>query len=505
MIYRVVLFLAALLAGFTASGAEVTLTQAGTLSSLIGTDAATVKELRVTGPIDVRDLEFIASSMPALVSLDLSGADIRNLEGHPAAMTGQTSFRSHVLPPMSLCGLGVETLKLPVSLREIGQGALSATGVKRLEVPSGVTSIGAGAFAACGNLEEITVPSTVTSLGAGAFKGCAKLKRATLRIDAVPAHCFADCAALESVDLGAVTSIGEQAFADCTRLGEVIMDATVLNRIGAEAFRATALRGLDLQASPGISQIGAWAFADNYDLERLLLPMNVLAIGRGYCFGNSELSEFSAPEMPNVVPVGAYKDCSKINYYRMLGQAAERVERHALSGMTSLKRLHLPSTLTELEDYSLAGLTSLERMNAPALMSVPTLGRNVWGDIDRSKDTLGVHLNMIDVFKNAPVWQDFIIVEAAKENTPVIGIDNVMADADGKAKLVCRLNGEELRVSATDGRELGYVRVYDLQGRLLSVVDAGIATEATVDMSGWPNVKLLLVTAGGLSDLGARR
>lgn len=493
---KIFLFLSVLAVAFAARSASITLSSPGTLASALTEDPATVTQLAVTGPIDARDLQFISFNMPALESLDLSEATVKALQNAKVGGLSQKSYRDHVLPPMSLCGVPAKSIKLPATLREIGQAALSATGITELTIPAGVTTIAAGAFASCEALTAVTIPASVTTIGMGAFKDCNALKSATVATANIPDNCFADCPKLETVILGEVKSIGKQAFADCIELKTITLDATNLSKIGAEAFRNTSLSSLDLQQSQGMSEIGAWAFADNPLLTTLHLPQVVLTIGRGYCFNDQDLATFTAAETPTVIPVAAYKGCRSVNYLRMLGQRAQTVEPYAFAGLESLEKIYLPSSLMEIGTESMTGMNSLKQIQAPALMTVPELGDNVWGDLDRSTVLLGVEKTMADAFGSTPVWQDFKIVDAEHIDDPTIGITPAEVIPQ-RGTLVCSLSGSLLRVSTTDLVPLETIMVHDLQGRLLLSLDAGAATEAVIDTDRWASNRIFITTAAG--------
>ena len=86
-------------------------TSPGLLHEKVG-NAANVQELTVTGSVDVRDFEFIASEMPSLETLDLSDAAIAAYEGAPT-FTGRTSHHADVLPECALMCHALKTLCCP--------------------------------------------------------------------------------------------------------------------------------------------------------------------------------------------------------------------------------------------------------------------------------------------------------------------------------------------------------------------------------------------------------
>jgi len=167
---------------------------------------------------------------------------------------------SILFAPLSLKGEFV----IPNSVTEIGYGAFSGcSDLTSITIPNSVTSIGDGAFSGCSDLTSVTIPNSVTSIGDGAFDGCSDLTSleynatnctscgsnylpafpptiTTLKIGdnvaIIPAHFLAGVSSIYNLILpNSVTTIGEEAFFNCTHLKSVIIGAAV-NNIGRQAF-----------------------------------------------------------------------------------------------------------------------------------------------------------------------------------------------------------------------------------------------------------------------------
>ena len=76
---------------------------------------------------------------------------------------------------------GIAEVRLPKSLREIGEKAFSAcANLRMLSIPKGVTKIGRRAFEFCVDLTEVKLPKGLKEIGDEAFRCCVSLKRVTL-------------------------------------------------------------------------------------------------------------------------------------------------------------------------------------------------------------------------------------------------------------------------------------------------------------------------------------
>ena len=78
-----------------------------------------------------------------------------------------------------------------------------------------------------------------------------------------------------------VTSIGDRAFSECTRLTSVIIPEGVTN-IGEYAFsKCAGLKSITIPES--VTSIDAWAFSECTGLTSITIPESVTSIGTHHC------------------------------------------------------------------------------------------------------------------------------------------------------------------------------------------------------------------------------
>lgn len=466
-------------AASSTSGAHISknIEEPGTLARAVGADTDAT-ELIVTGIIDVRDLDFIATSMTNLENLNLSGASIAAWQGK-RQLSARSTFDADELPPLSLAGCKAKIIVLPSTLKTIGDGALAGAAMESIEIPASVTTVGAGAFAGAVNLRQLTFPATVTSPGAAIFRGCPSLAVVYYNAPVVPDYAFAECPALRDVYLSRTTSmIGNSAFRGDSSLSLLSLssEASSLTSIGDHAFHGTSITQLDLGNHSKLTSIGAWAFADCRTLERLYLPSQINSLGDAAFFNSSKLNEFSAIQ-PVRVGDAAFKGVSSLTLHNIGGNTAEEFGRYAFYGMASLETMHLPDNLRHIGDHAFDGCTSLTSMNAPAIAAVPTLGEDVWGDLTKSEIFLGVPDDMIPQFSSTPVWEEFRI-GLAGDNGPTTD----MAFPSDNPEVSTRFNGSVLIVDATD--DMRQLTLYDVMGRMLHQCRPA-DTRASIETSAW--------------------
>lgn len=483
--------LSATAASATGAHIEKNITVPGTLSQAVGADTRAT-ELVVTGHIDVRDLDFIATAMTALENLNLSGASIAAWDGR-RQLTPQSSFAANELPPLSLAGCKAKIIFLPATLTAIGEGALAGAAMESIEIPASVTVIGAGAFAGAPALKQLTFPATVTNPGHALFRGCPSLAVVYYNAALVPDYAFAECGALRDVYLSrATTSIGRSAFRGDSSLSLLSLsrEASRLTQIGEHAFHGTAITQLDLSNHQSLTSVGAWAFADCRALERLYLPPHVTDVGEAAFFNASRLEDFSDLHAATIGDA-TFKGVSRLTFHNIAGNNAEEFGRYAFYGMTALETIHLPEVLTYIGDHAFDGCTSLKEMNAPAIGSVPSLGSDVWKGLDKSTITLGVPRSMIAAFSATPVWREFRI-GLAGEDTPEADI----APMGDRPEISARFNGSVLIVDTND--EMRWIALYDVMGRMLHQSRPD-DTRASIETSAWTGPVFIVktITADG--------
>jgi hypothetical protein len=123
-----------------------------------------------------------------------------------------------------------------------------------------VTSIGYGAFGGCSAV-TIIIPNSITSIGTDAFYNCTKLTSVIIGsgLTTIGPSAFPRCSALTSVIIpDSVTSIGYGAFADCSALTTMTIPNSVTS-IGTDAFYGcTKLTTMTIPKS--VTSIGSYAF-----------------------------------------------------------------------------------------------------------------------------------------------------------------------------------------------------------------------------------------------------
>ena len=244
-----------------ADGKVVDVETAGTLSTLLTADeAATLTALTVTGSINKADLDTL-SGMPALATLDLSGANI------VASSDGETSYAENTIPDRTfMSNKSLKNVVLPNSLVTIGDEAFYMTELETVDLSN------------CAELKEILAyafGSIQETLITVSFKGCSKL-------ESIGEYAFTNDKVIASIDFTGCTSlttIGNRAFLNLnTALATIdLSDCTAMEKIGDNSFRGCKA-ATSIILPEGAKVIGENAFYQCNSVETITIPASVDSI-----------------------------------------------------------------------------------------------------------------------------------------------------------------------------------------------------------------------------------
>lgn len=202
------------------------------------------------------------------------------------------------------------------------------------------TKINNGLFANCKSLASITLPETITSIGKSAFSGCSGLTEITIpkNVESIGDYAFEGTPITKIFIPKSVQSFGIYTFFDCKYLKEA-------------------------EFEQGVDNIGVGIFAHCYSLEKVTLPfaagsskeltpskefdtisITSLRTILGSQYGNSEyLTDYIPKTLKTIVIT-----------------EGDRIPADAFNGLSTVKEIVLPDTITKIEANAFNGCSGLE-------------------------------------------------------------------------------------------------------------------------------------------------
>lgn len=364
--------------------------EAGTLKECItaaGKDYTKVKNLKVTGQINVADFDFMREQMNTLQSLNLKEVEIKaakdvtytggillhsgdddeipreafankstlircilpeNITRIGTSAFAGTNLSGSLIVPNNVIAIADRvfsgcpfggTLTLPRSLEIIERYAFARTGfIGTLDIPESVEYIGEYAFIGCsGFTGNLRLPDNLQELGYGAFFDCYGFTGSLTiprGIHKIEESCFNSCSGLNgtlSLPKG-LTEIGESAFFKCSFRGALNLPENLLI-IGREAFSYNQFSD-ELKLPQFLSVLGEGAFAYNQRLTGIVeLPDEIVSIAPSVFTGCSNLQGVVIPKNVEAIREGAFQDCFQLNSITCKAQNPPQLSATAFAGV----------------------------------------------------------------------------------------------------------------------------------------------------------------------------
>lgn len=238
---------------------------------------------------------------------------------------------------------------------------------------------------------------------------------------------------LEELILPEVNSIGDCAFAGCTRLKNITMPK--VKSLGYGAFEN--LGASQITLPEGITSIGDYAFRYS-DLESITLPSSITEIS-DYCFNYCEqLKSASIPasvtkigyeafsgtgltsiSLPGVTAIGSYafRDCKQLADVKF-AEGLESMESKPFYGCRALTEIDLPSTFMSMTEDAFGDCTKVKKVICRAV-TPPTheYGQSILDGCDMTNVKLYVPAMSIDRYRAMSGWKTFYTILPLEEKT----------------------------------------------------------------------------------------
>ena len=195
----------------------------------------------------------------------------------------------------------------------------------------------------------IVIDGCVTSIGNNAFYNCTELTSITIP--------------------NSVTSIGNDAFYNCTGLTSITIPNSVTS-IGNNAFyNCTGLTSITIPNS--VTSIGDGAFSSCSGLTNVSIPNSVTSIGNNAFYNCKGLTSVTIPNSVTSIGNSAFSGCTGLTSVT-IGNSVTSIGERAFHSCTGLTSITLPNSVISIEEYTFYGCTSLNSITIPN--SVTSIG-----------------------------------------------------------------------------------------------------------------------------------
>ena len=361
---------------------DIATTAGGQLTEKVPAEVAgNVLRLKITGPINGTDINYLHELMPYLEELDIKDAQIvaggedyyrySVSNGVPSKTSYHWQTEDNVVGQYMFYYMpALKRLLLPAGVTEIEQYGVASNGTSTsytklayVEMPAALTTIGNYAFSNDYYLTKADIPAGVTSIGEYAFNQSG-ITEAVIPagVTAIANNTFYYCQKLKTVTLpDGITSIGDNAFSGCTTLGSINIPQNV-QTIGSYAFYGCNKLASPLEFPATLKTISSYAFQNCYILPSVTFSEGLETIGYSAFNSCRKLKPGTLPESLTSLGSYAFNDCDSLKTFTFPANIKE-VPTSVLSSCDALQSVTLATGTTRINESAFYDCPKLTEMN----------------------------------------------------------------------------------------------------------------------------------------------
>ena len=294
------------------------------------------------------------------------------------------------------------------NIQNIGESAFYGTGIRSVEINGQIAAIPDSVFANCNELTSITFGnnSNISTIGTSSFKNCVSLESikfgGNAAITKIGTSAFENCTALQTVKFGdkaVITKIGASTFANCTALESIVFgENTAITEVEECGFMNCPKLSFGEDFIPCLEKIGAEAFR------------------------NTAITEVKLNDAVDVVYDSTFDNCRKLTYAD-LGERVRSIGKDAFKNC-DLRTVRLGSALRSVGDGAFNKNYYLENVYCNSTV-VPSAFDNSF--LEGYDATLHVPQGARQRYMIAPGWRYFANIV---QDESLSGVDEVSVDGE---------------------------------------------------------------------------
>ena len=256
---------------------------------------------------------------------------------------------------------------------------------------SSVTTIGTSAFNGSTGFKTVNAPK-LESLSDNAFQGCTSLQTISApKLETVSKETFKGCSALQTINMPSVIVYGESSFAYCTALTSLTIPKTATELSLNSFYGCTSLSNVIFEENSQLTTIGKQAFYECSSLSiDLVIPSTVTSIGHK-SFSKTGITSVYVPSTVTTIGTYPFAECKSLETAEVYTQTivsymfynctalesvdipnATLIDDRAFSTCTNLPEIEIPATVQEIDACAFYKCTSLTSVVVPS--GVTTIG-----------------------------------------------------------------------------------------------------------------------------------
>lgn len=270
----------------------------------------------------------------------------------------------------------IVSLRIGEGISAVGQYAMyGLTELADISLPDSMTIIDEYAFYGCSKLQTVALSGNVDSIGTYAFADCTALRYFTIRDNEDPGHvtyfacdetgyatAFSGCSALQSIGLGnGVKYIPGGLFRGCEALESMSLSDSLMS-IGNDAFFGCGLTEVQLPGS--VSSIGTNAFGNCTKLDRFVIQDSE---------DPGRVTEFACDAQGKAT---AFSGCTGLRSVQ-LGNSVKNIPEGLFQGRAALVEVLVSDSLMSIGNDAFAD-SDLRTFTVPG--NVSSVGTNAFGN-----------------------------------------------------------------------------------------------------------------------------
>lgn len=428
-------------------------------------DYTQVRNLKITGQINVKDFYFMRDSMLRLSALNLKEVRIKGWgknEENEENMDDQIPNSAFYFIQTVGGSNSLNRIVLPDTLKSIGSNAFY--GCKYLSgsliIPEGVTEIKRGAFNGCIGLNGIlSLPSTLKKLGnrgeddmgdegtdyyGGVFQNCRNLTGNLIlpdNLELIRGYCFSGCSGLYGeLRLPAkLKRMGNCAFSSCSGFTGSLSIPQGITALPSEAFHNCGFNGT-LTLHNGITNIANDAFANCHFKGELHLPKSLKVISENAFCNNDFSGTLTLPSTLTHIGSNAFAYNWRLMGILDIPQEVESIGENAFSNCKMLEGIIFPESMETIRQGAFNECYGINSIICKGTMPAH-IESGAFDGVAKDNFTLEVPESAISQYQAAPGWCDFKRIAAHHELVCRPSVACALS-TEHKQKLVINAEGE---------------------------------------------------------------